>query len=79
MVKVEKDGSALMLPYIIGKVIFLEDYTDVKKTLFKSNDWYMNGFDLGLTGKYQLNVLFRPSPHSLKHTANVRYDAEGDK
>ena len=75
MIKVEKDGSAQILPYILAKVI-LRGGTSVTKTLFKRDNWYMNGFDLGISGEYQLNVLFRPSSTGLKHTTNVWYEAE---
>lgn len=78
MVKVEKDGSAQILPSIVAKVL-IKGGTSVTKTLFKRDDWYMNGFDLGIPNKYQLNVLFRTSSTRTKYTTNVWYEVKEDK
>lgn len=76
MVKVERDGKTEILSKILAKVI-LADGTSNKKTLFKMDDWYMNGFDLGSPGKHQLIILFKTADGA-KHNGGVYFEAAGN-
>ena len=73
MVKVEKDGSGQILDKIMSKVIWA-DGTDQQKQLFKMDDWYMNGFDLGSPGQHQLIILFKTADGT-KHNGGVYFEA----
>jgi|GEM_PF-2624583 len=77
MVKVEKDGTPQTLTKIFAKVI-LANGESKKEPLFKMDDWYMNGFDLGSSGKHQIIILFKTAD-GLKHNGGVYYQAEEGK
>lgn len=71
MIKIEQHGKVLNDLTINSKVIY-PNGTDETKPLMKMGDWYMNGYDLGNEGKYQLMILFRTANGS-KYKGGVYY------
>ena len=74
MIKVEQNGKALQDVVINSKVIF-PDGKDQSKALMRMGDWYMNGYDLGHKGQYQLMILFKTADGN-KHKGGVYYPAK---
>jgi len=73
MVKIEKDGKVLNDVVINSKVI-APDGQSHSKFLQKMGGWYMNGYDLGQKGRYQLIILFKTADGN-KHHGGVYYQA----
>jgi hypothetical protein len=71
MIKVEKGGKALGDVMINSKVVHPSGKAE-SKALMKMGDWYMNGYDLGAEGKYQLMILFKTADGK-KHKGGVYY------
>lgn len=71
MIKIEKDGMVVHNVLINSKVIHPDGKAETKR-LMKMGDWYMNGYDLGNKGKYQLMILFKTSDGK-KHRVGVYY------
>ena len=74
MIKIEEEGRALDDAVVNSKVI-APDGKSESKLLRKMGDWYMNGYDLGEQGKYQLIILFK-TPDGEKHNGGVYYETE---
>jgi hypothetical protein len=71
MIKVEQNGKVLQDVVINSKVIF-PDGKDQSKALMRMGEWYMNGYDLGQKGQYQLMILFKTADGK-KHKGGVYY------
>ena len=71
MIKVEQNGKILEDVVINSKVIY-PDGRDQSKPLMRMGDWYMNGYDLGKKGQYQLMILFKTAD-GIKHKGGVYY------
>jgi hypothetical protein len=71
MIKVEQHGKALGNVKINSKVIHPDSKAE-SKALMKMGDWYMNGYDLGHKGKYQLMILFKTADGK-KHKGGIYY------
>jgi len=74
MIKVEQNDIVLQDVVINSKVIF-PDGKDQSKALMRMGDWYMNGYDLGQKGQYQLMILFKTADGK-KHKGGVYYPAK---
>lgn len=72
MVKIEKDDRILDEVVVNSKVI-APDGESHSKFLQKMGDWYMNGYDLGQEGRYQLIILFKTAD-GIKHSGGVYYE-----
>lgn len=72
MIKVEKDGKAMIVP-MNTKVIYPNGESEVKKTM-KMGDWLMAGYDLAPEGKHQMMILFKTADGK-KHKGGVYYPA----
>ena len=75
MVKIEDQGKVLEDVVINSKVIDPDGKSE-SKYLNKMGEWYMNGYDLGKTGKYQLIILFKTADGK-KHKGGVYYQGAG--
>jgi hypothetical protein len=71
MIKVEKDGKALIGIPMNTKVIHPDGTSETKKTM-AMGDWSMAGYDLGHPGQHQLLILFK-SADGEKHKGGVYY------
>jgi hypothetical protein len=71
MVKIEEHGKVLGDVVINSKVIDPDGKT-ASKGLIKMGDWYMNGYNLGNKGRYQLMILFK-TIDGKKHKGGVYY------
>jgi hypothetical protein len=71
MVKIEQHGEVLDDVAVNSKVIRPDKSSETKRLLQKG-DWYMNGYDLGESGEYQLIILFKTSDGK-KHHGGVYY------
>ena len=74
MVKVEQGGQVLNDIVANSKVASPEGKAS-SKVLMKMGDWYMAGYDLGMSGTHQLMVLFKTSDGK-KHFGGVHYTSE---
>ena len=75
MVKIEDQGKVLEDVVINSKVIDPSGASE-SKYLNKMGEWYMNGYDLGKKGKYQLIILFKTADGK-KHKGGVYYQGAG--
>jgi len=71
MVKVEKDGQ-VKTDLLVNSKVVSPDKSVASKMMMKMGDWYMAGFDMDQSGRYQLMVLFK-TPGGNKHFAGVYY------
>jgi hypothetical protein len=71
MVKVEQQGLVIGDLKANSKVVY-PDGKDESKALMKMGDWFMAGYDLQLSGKHQLMVLFKTADGK-KHFVGVPY------
>ena len=71
MVKFEQGGVVLGDVKVNSKVVAPGGESNTKP-LMKMGDWYMNGYDLGQSGQYQLMILFKTADGE-KHKGGVYY------
>jgi len=72
MIKVEEGGKALQNLTINSKVVHPNGDAETK-ALSKMGEWFMNGYDLGHSGRHQLMILFKTADGK-KHKAGVYYN-----
>jgi len=71
MVKIEKGDKVTEVLAANSKVIDPDGGAE-SKMMMKMGDWYMAGYDLDATGRYQLMVLFK-TPDGAKHFGGVYF------